>query len=166
MLKKFLITIVVLIALVGGLAAMKISQFKTMGEAAKSAVQPPEAVTSMEVREEKWQPTLTAVGSLAAYQGVTLTTEAAGIVSEIAFEAGSRVRAGDLLVLPPGVPYTCGGPRGAAAVRPGPGRTGEPECRPCSRPFRPQYDLQGRTGFHGSAIQAGPGRCERDQSGD
>jgi membrane fusion protein (multidrug efflux system) len=98
MLKKFLITIVVLIALVGGLAAMKISQFKTMGEAAKSAVQPPEAVTSMEVREEKWQPTLTAVGSLAAYQGVTVTTEAAGIVSEIAFEAGSRVRAGDLLV--------------------------------------------------------------------
>jgi membrane fusion protein, multidrug efflux system len=98
MLKKFLITIVVLIALVGGLAAMKISQFKTMGEAAKSAVQPPEAVTSMEVREEKWQPTLTAVGSLAAYQGVTVTTEAAGIVSEIAFEAGSRVQAGDLLV--------------------------------------------------------------------
>lgn len=98
MLKKFVITIVVLIALVGGLAIMKISQFKTMGAAAKSAVQPPEAVTSMEVREEKWQPTLTAVGSLAAYQGVTVTTEAAGIVSEIAFEAGSRVQAGDLLV--------------------------------------------------------------------
>jgi membrane fusion protein (multidrug efflux system) len=98
MLKKFAITVVVLIVLVGGLAALKFSQFKTMGDSAKSAVQPPDAVTSMEVREEAWQPTLTAVGSLAAYQGVTVTTEAAGIVSEIAFEAGSRVKAGDLLV--------------------------------------------------------------------
>jgi membrane fusion protein, multidrug efflux system len=96
--KKIVITLVVLAAFVGALAIIKISQFKTMGAAAKSAVQPPETVTSLEVREEKWQPTLTAVGSLAPFQGVTVTTEVAGIVTEIDFEAGSHVKAGDVLV--------------------------------------------------------------------
>jgi membrane fusion protein (multidrug efflux system) len=38
------------------------------------------------------------VGSLVAVNGVTVSTDLAGIVSQIAFESGSKVRAGDLLV--------------------------------------------------------------------
>ena len=37
-------------------------------------------------------------GSLTAVNGVTVSTDLAGIVSQIAFESGSKVRAGDLLV--------------------------------------------------------------------
>ena len=49
-------------------------------------------------REEKWQGTLTAIGSVTAVQGVTVTPEIAGIVREIAFESGAVVSKGDLLV--------------------------------------------------------------------
>ena len=50
------------------------------------------------VHEEKWPDTLTAVGSINAKQGVTLSPEIAGTVSEIAFESGAVVDKGDLLV--------------------------------------------------------------------
>ena len=48
--------------------------------------------------EEKWQDTLTAVGSINAVQGVTVSPEIAGKVSEITFESGAVVAKGDLLV--------------------------------------------------------------------
>jgi membrane fusion protein (multidrug efflux system) len=41
---------------------------------------------------------LSAVGSLRAVNGVTVSTDMAGIVSEIAFESGAPVKKGDLLV--------------------------------------------------------------------
>ena len=50
------------------------------------------------VREEKWQGTLTAIGSITAVQGVTVTPEIPGTVREIAFESGAVVAKGDLLV--------------------------------------------------------------------
>ena len=50
------------------------------------------------MHEEKWPDTLTAVGSISAEQGVTISPEIAGKVSEIAFESGARVMKGDLLV--------------------------------------------------------------------
>lgn len=64
----------------------------------KSFVVPPETVSSVVAREEKWQGTLTAIGSVTAVQGVTVTPEIAGIVHEIAFESGATVTKGDLLV--------------------------------------------------------------------
>jgi membrane fusion protein (multidrug efflux system) len=49
-------------------------------------------------REEKWQETLNTIGSISAVQGVNVTPEVAGTVSEIAFESGAMVNKGDLLV--------------------------------------------------------------------
>lgn len=59
---------------------------------------PPETVTSVVAQEEEWVPTLTAVGSTAAVQGVTVSTDESGIVQKINFESGQRVKEGDLLV--------------------------------------------------------------------
>lgn len=59
---------------------------------------PPTTVTTVVVKTQTWQPVLSAVGSLKAVNGVTLSTDLAGIVSEIAFESGSAVKKGDLLV--------------------------------------------------------------------
>ncbi len=59
---------------------------------------PPEIVTSAPVTSDSWETLLTAVGSLEAVQGVTVTAEMTGKVVDIAFTAGSRVAAGDLLV--------------------------------------------------------------------
>ncbi len=92
----FLLTCLGLVIFVALLTGLKTSQFKLMG--ATVPVVPPTTVTSTEVKAEKWEPTLTAVGSLAPYQGVTVTTESSGIIETISFEAGSTVKAGDMLV--------------------------------------------------------------------
>src|SRR5580693_5745675 len=60
--------------------------------------QPIESVTSAIVHAEKWQGTLDAIGSVDAIQGVLITPEIDGTVSEIGFTNGAMVAQGDLLV--------------------------------------------------------------------
>ena len=59
---------------------------------------PVETVTSALVKEEDWAPKLSAVGSISAVQGAMVSTELAGVVSQIAFENGAVAKKGDLLV--------------------------------------------------------------------
>jgi membrane fusion protein (multidrug efflux system) len=59
---------------------------------------PPSSVAAAEVQSESWQPYLEAVGSLVASQGIFLTTEVAGKVSEIHFESGQQVETGTRLL--------------------------------------------------------------------
>ena len=83
---------------VAGIAFLKYSAIrKGMAMGAKFAP-PPTAVTTVKVKAQTWQPVLSAVGSLKAVHGVTVSTDLAGIVSEIAFESGTAVKKGDLLV--------------------------------------------------------------------
>ncbi len=70
---------------------------------------PPETVTSLIAEEEEWIPSLKAVGSTAAVQGVTVSTDEPGIVQKIDFESGQAVKQGDLL-------RSAGGKPGAGAV--------------------------------------------------
>ena len=98
MIKKVFLTLVGLLLLVGALAGAKVFQFKTMFAAGASVVPPPETVTTTEVRPDTWQPVLSAVGSVAAAQGVMLSAEEAGTVRHIAFESGATVKTGDLLL--------------------------------------------------------------------
>ena len=83
---------------VGGLAGVKALQIKKLIAAGKAFVPPPETVSTAVAREEKWQGILTAIGSITAVQGVTVTPEIPGTVREIAFESGAVVAKGDLLV--------------------------------------------------------------------
>jgi membrane fusion protein (multidrug efflux system) len=89
--------IIIAIVVVGALAGVKMMQFKAMGVAAAEQVIPPEPVNSVEVRSERWQPRIAAVGSVVAVQGTVVSAEADGIVREITFEPGSIVQAGDVL---------------------------------------------------------------------
>jgi len=98
MIRKILIAVFVVLLVVGALAGVKMLQIKKLIASGKSFVVPPETVSSALVREEKWQGTLTAIGSVTAVQGVTVTPEIAGIVHEITFESGATVSKGDLLV--------------------------------------------------------------------
>jgi membrane fusion protein (multidrug efflux system) len=61
-------------------------------------VMPPTTVTATPAVEQNWENSLTATGSLAAVQGVTVAAEMAGKIEKIAFEPGASVKAGDLLV--------------------------------------------------------------------
>lgn len=56
-------------------------------------------VSTVEAKKETWQPLLKEVGSLVAINGVDVTTQSSGIVSEILFEPGSMVKKGDVLLI-------------------------------------------------------------------
>ncbi|MCG8030532.1 MAG: efflux RND transporter periplasmic adaptor subunit [Candidatus Thiodiazotropha taylori] len=96
MLKRVLLTIIGLAILIGIPAAIKMQQFQAMAD--MQMTMPPEIVTADQVKRQQWPNTLSATGSLVAVQGVTVSAELGGKVSEIAFESGDRVEAGDLLV--------------------------------------------------------------------
>jgi len=96
--RNIIIAVVIVVAVAGGLASVKAWQIHTLIAAGASFAPPPETISAAAVQEEKWPDTLTAVGSISAKQGVTVSPEIAGTVSEIAFESGAVVAKGDLLV--------------------------------------------------------------------
>jgi membrane fusion protein (multidrug efflux system) len=98
MTRKLFIGIVFVVLVVAGLAAVKIMQIKTMLAFGASFAPPPETISSATAHAEKWQDSLTAVGSINAAQGVTVAAEVAGTVTEIDFESGAVVAKGDLLL--------------------------------------------------------------------
>ena len=98
MTRKIVISVLIVLGIAGGLVGVKALQIKKLTAMGKAYAPPPEAVSSVVVRQDKWQGTLTAIGSIVAVQGVTITPEIAGIVREIAFESGVTVSKGDLLI--------------------------------------------------------------------
>jgi membrane fusion protein (multidrug efflux system) len=96
--RKIILASFAILLVVGALAGIKIFQIRAMIAAGKAFGPPAATVSSFVSREEKWQDTLTAVGSISAEQGVTVSPEIAGTVSEIAFDSGAVVAKGDLLV--------------------------------------------------------------------
>src|SRR5216684_2124825 len=104
---KVALAIVVVLAVLGGLAGVKALQIRKLMDSGKSFAPPPEAIASFQVREEKWQGILTAIGSVTAVQGVTVSPEIAGMVTELDFESGAVVSKGAILGQawhPPGQP--------------------------------------------------------------
>lgn len=97
MILRTLLVLIVLGLIVAGLGYLKYSQVQA--EIAKfSQPMPPTAVSAVTVTPKRWQPTLSAAGSLRAVQGVMVNNEVAGQVNEILFESGDRVRAGEPLL--------------------------------------------------------------------
>ena len=98
MLKRMLIMLALVGLFIAGIGAVKVSQIRRDIELAMRSAPPPPAVSTAVAAKERWQRSLGAIGSLRAVDGVTVSTDLAGIVSEIAFRSGSRVKKGDLLV--------------------------------------------------------------------
>ena len=97
MTKRMLIVLLALGLVLGAMFGWKYYVGQQMALFA-SMPPPPASVAAAEVQSESWQPYLTAVGSLVASQGISVTTEVAGKVSEILFESGQQVEAGTLLL--------------------------------------------------------------------
>jgi membrane fusion protein (multidrug efflux system) len=98
MTKKLIVGLVIVVVVAGTLGMVKTLQIRALIAAGKSFVPPPETISSAVAHEEKWQDALTAVGSVNAAQGVIVSPEIAGTVTEIAFESGATVNQGDLLI--------------------------------------------------------------------
>ncbi len=62
-----------------------------------TAAMPPITVSTAVAVSESWQPVIPSVGTLRASQGVDITAQEAGMITELRFESGSAVRAGDVL---------------------------------------------------------------------
>ena len=87
--------VLVLIGILGGIKSLQINRMIAIGS---QSTPPPETVTTAVVRSESWEALIISVGSLEAVQGVMLTAELPGKVTHIAFEPGTKVKAGDLLL--------------------------------------------------------------------
>ncbi|MFN7990105.1 MAG: efflux RND transporter periplasmic adaptor subunit [Thermoanaerobaculia bacterium] len=84
-------------AFVAAVATLKVGQLRAAG--AQGAFKPPpEAVTTAVAREERWPDTLTAIGTVVAVQGVSVSADLPGVVDRIGFESGRRVEKGTVLV--------------------------------------------------------------------
>ena len=99
MIKRFLIALVIMGTLVGGLAYFKLVFMPQMiKEIISSQVPPPATITAEPAKTEEWVERLPAIGTLIASQGVEIASQVAGIVTGIGFESGQDVEKGAKLV--------------------------------------------------------------------
>ena len=98
MMKRMLLMLAVMAILIGGLGFLKFQQIQTAIAQGASFQPPPEAVTTVVAQQTQWAEVVSAIGSVAAVQGVTVSADLAGTVDRIAFDSGRAVRQGDVLV--------------------------------------------------------------------
>ena len=96
--KRMILTVVSMAVFLTLVGTLKFFQIRAAIAQYASFQPPPEAVTTTVAKSETWPSTLDAVGSVVAVQGVTVSADLPGIVEKIAFDSGTRVRAGDVLV--------------------------------------------------------------------
>jgi membrane fusion protein (multidrug efflux system) len=96
--KRMILMLAATIAVIGVLGFVKFRQIQ-IGMAQAAAFQPPpEAVTTIVAKQERWSSTLNAIGTIAPVQGVTVSADLPGIVERIDFQSGDSVHEGDVLV--------------------------------------------------------------------
>ena len=95
--RRMLIMLGVVLLIVLVLAAYKAFSIYTMIQGF-SAPKPPTSVAVATATEQPWQARLPTVGTLKALQGVDLSLEIAGTVTEVQFESGQKVKAGQPIV--------------------------------------------------------------------
>ncbi len=98
MVKRFVIALVLVVILCGGLIGFNMFRSQMIGEFFANMTPPPVTVSATTVEPTSWAPEIETIGTLWAWQGVDVAVEAAGIVKTIDFRANDRVEAGQLLV--------------------------------------------------------------------
>jgi membrane fusion protein, multidrug efflux system len=96
--KRLILTLIGMAVFIAAIALVKIRQVQAAIAQHSSWQPPPEAVTTVRASQERWPATVDAVGSVAAVHGVTVSADLPGLVAQIAFDSGRKVRAGDVLV--------------------------------------------------------------------
>ncbi|MDY6814842.1 MAG: efflux RND transporter periplasmic adaptor subunit [Pseudomonadota bacterium] len=94
---RFIIVIIFLGVVLGGIFGYKFYQFGQMKEQ-MSQPQPPAKISATDARVEQWTPSIKAVGSIEAINGIEIANEVPGVIESINFESGDTVRQGDVLI--------------------------------------------------------------------
>ncbi|MBL8895001.1 MAG: biotin/lipoyl-binding protein, partial [Rhizobiales bacterium] len=98
-----IIYFVLVTVLFGGVAAL-IAWYafdfkpKMIAQMIMSAPPPVETISAEAARDDTWQPQILALGTLTAVNGIDVTPEVGGIIREINFESGQKVKKGEKLV--------------------------------------------------------------------
>lgn len=90
-----LAVVIVFIAIIGG---VKVFQVRSAMAQQGSFQPPPEAVTTTIAKQEQWDTTIHAIGTVVAVNGVTVSADLPGLVEQMAIDSGRSVRKGDVLV--------------------------------------------------------------------
>jgi membrane fusion protein (multidrug efflux system) len=97
--RRFFITSVVILLLLGGLSYFQFVFKPQMIRSFLSQMRPPPVtVTAEPARVERWIERLASIGTLIASQGVDVTSQVAGIVTEVLIDSGNEVPQGTKLV--------------------------------------------------------------------
>jgi membrane fusion protein (multidrug efflux system) len=99
MAKRMIVMLAVTMLFVAGLGFVKFRQIQTAIAQGAAFQPPPEAVTTVVAKQEQWPATFTAIGTMAAVQGVTVSADLPGTVDRILFDSGQSVRAGEVLAV-------------------------------------------------------------------
>jgi membrane fusion protein (multidrug efflux system) len=96
--KRMILMLAAAVTVIVGLGSVKYGQVRTAIAQASSFQPPPEAVTTIVATRDSWPTSLSAIGTVEAVQGVTVSADLPGIVARIAFDSGRAVAEGDVLV--------------------------------------------------------------------
>jgi membrane fusion protein (multidrug efflux system) len=99
MVKRMVLMLAAVSAFIAAIGFVKYRQIQSAIAQAANFQPPPEAVTTLVASEEEWEENLTAIGSVAAVQGVEISADLPGIVEKISFDSGKAVREGEVLVV-------------------------------------------------------------------
>ena len=98
MAKRMILMLTLAGVLITALGFVKFKQIQTAMAEGAAFQPPPEAVTTIVAKRETWPSTLSAVGTVAAVQGVMVSADLPGMIERINFDSGRAVRAGEVLV--------------------------------------------------------------------
>ncbi len=98
MIKRFIIALVFVAVVCGGLVGFNMFRAKAIQGFFASMKRPAVTISVADVVPITWQPAIDAFGTVAASQGTDVAVELGGVVKEIMFKANERVDAGQVLV--------------------------------------------------------------------
>jgi len=95
--KRMILMLIAAAVFITAIGAIKTVQVRAGIAHFKSFQPPPEAVTTIIARQEEWPVRLSAIGTVVAVHGVTVSADLPGVVDRINFESGKAVREGTVL---------------------------------------------------------------------
>lgn len=98
MIKRMLIMLILVGAVLGGLFGFKAFVNGKIQEAMAGMANMPQTVSATKAETSDWQPRIDAVGTLRAVRGAELSLEVPGVVETITFQSGDEVKAGQVLL--------------------------------------------------------------------
>ena len=96
--KRMLVMLAVVIVFLAIIGSVKYFQIRSAMAQGGGYQPPPEAVTTTVAKQEMWDTTINAIGTVVAVNGVNVSADLPGLVEQISFDSGRHVSKGDVLL--------------------------------------------------------------------